>query len=309
MVEREMQELLWRYPERFLNEPLKQFAWETSSSVGRADLVIEDRHGRLLIIEVKRGKLPRGAIDQLLDYFGMMKHKFPDKAVELMVVANTIPSERRLTCESRDIECREISERRFRDVAVEVSYVFASEPKLPQDAPDTPVIPLSRQETSVQQARKDASSWAFSKAVDSTADAQDFLSRCDDVGKSFFSALFDAQKAVSNRTKITWKHQSGFSLQFYFDRVGFAPLVWGFPAKNRDGKGSRERLVRSIPVFTRASVGWRKAPEYLDYCTQFGRLDPDYRNHEKPYSALLPKLHRSDGSFSWRCEGVQGFQM
>jgi len=31
------------------------------------------------------------------------------------------------------------------------------------------------------------------------------LSRCDDVGKNFFSALFDAQKAVSNRTKIPWK--------------------------------------------------------------------------------------------------------
>ena len=58
MVEREMQELLWRYPERFLNEPLTQFAWETQSNVGRADLVFEDRHGRLLIIEVKRGKLP-----------------------------------------------------------------------------------------------------------------------------------------------------------------------------------------------------------------------------------------------------------
>jgi RecB family endonuclease NucS len=82
MVEREMQELLWRYPERFLNEPLKQFAWETSSSVGRADLVFEDRHGRLLIIEVKRGKLPREAIGQLLDYFGMMKQRFPDKPVD-----------------------------------------------------------------------------------------------------------------------------------------------------------------------------------------------------------------------------------
>jgi hypothetical protein len=49
MVEREMQELLWRYPQRLLNEPLKQFAWETSSSVGRADLVFEDRERRLLI--------------------------------------------------------------------------------------------------------------------------------------------------------------------------------------------------------------------------------------------------------------------
>jgi len=50
--------------------------------------VFEDRHGRLLIIEVKHGKLPRGAIDQLLDYFGMMKQRFPNRPVELMVVAN-----------------------------------------------------------------------------------------------------------------------------------------------------------------------------------------------------------------------------
>jgi ABC-type transporter Mla MlaB component len=88
MVEREMQELLWLYPERFLNEPLKQFAWEESSDIGRADLVFEDRHGRLLIIEVKRGKLPRGAIDQLLDYFGMMKQR-QDKERKLMLSLET----------------------------------------------------------------------------------------------------------------------------------------------------------------------------------------------------------------------------
>ena len=55
--------------------------------VGRTDLVFEDRHGRLLIVEVKRGKLPRGAIDQILDYFGMMKRKYPHRGVEMMVVA------------------------------------------------------------------------------------------------------------------------------------------------------------------------------------------------------------------------------
>jgi Endonuclease NucS C-terminal domain len=127
MLEREMQELLWRYSDKLLNEPLKQVAWETSSGVGRADLVFEDRHGRLLIVEVKRGKLPRGAIDQLLDYFGMLKQRNPDRSVELMVVANVIPSERRLACESRDIECREISEKKFREVAEEVGFVFTSE--------------------------------------------------------------------------------------------------------------------------------------------------------------------------------------
>ena len=138
MIEREMQELLWLYPERFLNEPLKQVAWEPPSAVGRADLVFEDRHGRLLVIEVKHGKLPRGAIDQLLDYFGMMKQRFPDKPVELMVVASVIPAERRLTCESRDIECREISERMSRDVAPESSVrAFASEVNGTQAATET----------------------------------------------------------------------------------------------------------------------------------------------------------------------------
>jgi RecB family endonuclease NucS len=62
---------------------LQQFAWEASSSVGRADLVFEDRLGRLLIIEVKLGKLKRDAIGQLYDYFGMMKVKYPKKAVVL----------------------------------------------------------------------------------------------------------------------------------------------------------------------------------------------------------------------------------
>jgi hypothetical protein len=127
MVEREMQELLWRYPERLLNEKLSKVSWESSGEVGRADLVFEDPYGRLLIVEVKRGILPRGAIGQLLDYFGMIKVKYPDKAVEMMAVANVIPSERRVACETYNIDSVEISEKKFRDLAAEVNYVFASE--------------------------------------------------------------------------------------------------------------------------------------------------------------------------------------
>ena len=58
----------------------------------------------------------------------------------------------------------------------------------------------------------------------------------------------------SNQTKITWKHESGFSLQFYFHRIGFAPLVWGFPAKTRDGKSSRQRLDFPFDFSLRAGV-------------------------------------------------------
>jgi Endonuclease NucS len=127
MLEREMEDLLWSHPEKFLNEPLTQFRRQPISQVGRADLVFKDRLGRLLIVEIKKGKLERGAINQLVDYFGMLKLQFPDTAVELMVIANSIPEERQLACHKHDIECRIISEKKYRDVAAEVGYEFVSE--------------------------------------------------------------------------------------------------------------------------------------------------------------------------------------
>ncbi len=144
MIEKEMEDLLWDHPEKFLNESLKQFKRQPSSRVGRADLIFEDKLGRLLVVELKRGTLPRGAIEQLHDYFGMMKKMFPEKPVELMVVANRIPEERRLACEKLDIDWQEISEKKFRDVASEVGYDFESERRLePQMSTDQ--IAVSRQ--------------------------------------------------------------------------------------------------------------------------------------------------------------------
>jgi len=127
MTESEMEDLLWEHSEKLLSEHLIKFERQKSSSVGRSDIIFKDRIGRFLIIELKRGRLKRGAIPQLLDYYGMMKDRFPGEVVELMVVANQIPRERRLACEKYDIEVREISEKRFRDVASEVNYTFDSE--------------------------------------------------------------------------------------------------------------------------------------------------------------------------------------
>jgi hypothetical protein len=135
MMEREMEDLLWDHPEKLLGEQLSRFERQAGSGVGRADLIFIDRLGRFLVVEVKRGKLQRGAIDQLYDYYGVMKRRFPDKVVELMVVANQIPDERRLACDRWDIETREISDKRFRDVASEVGYTFASE-NSPRDKSD-----------------------------------------------------------------------------------------------------------------------------------------------------------------------------
>jgi Endonuclease NucS len=104
---------------------------QPTSSVGRADLIFLDRIGRLLVIELKRDTLERGAVGQLVDYFGMLKSRFPDKSVELIIVANRIPPERRLACEQYHIEAIEIPQKTFRDVAEEVGYVFTSEANRP----------------------------------------------------------------------------------------------------------------------------------------------------------------------------------
>jgi hypothetical protein len=127
MTEREMEDLVWGHPEKFLNEPLKQFQRQPASAVGRADLIFLDRIGRLVVIELKRDTLERGAVPQIIDYFGMLKSRFPDKSVELMIIANRIPPERRLASEQFHIEAVEISQKKFRDVAEEVGYVFGSE--------------------------------------------------------------------------------------------------------------------------------------------------------------------------------------
>ena len=109
MTESEMEYLLWEHPEKLIGEQLTKFKRQQTSAVGRSDLIFKDSIGRFLVVEIKRGTLRRGAIPQLLDYYGMMKRRFPNEVVELMVIANEIPKERRLACEQYNIEPREIS--------------------------------------------------------------------------------------------------------------------------------------------------------------------------------------------------------
>src|SRR5439155_318059 len=40
----------------------------------------------------------------------------------------------------------------------------------------------------------------------------------------------------------TWNHESGFSMQFCFPRLGFVPFVWGFPGSYQDGRPRKQRL-------------------------------------------------------------------
>ncbi len=132
MTEREMEDLLWDHPEKLLNEPLQKFERQPVSAIGRPDLIFVDRIGRLIVVELKRDTLQRAAIPQIVDYFGLVKSRFPDRVVELIVIANQIPPERRTSCAQYNIDAIEIPQKKFRDVAQEVGYVFESETAEPQ---------------------------------------------------------------------------------------------------------------------------------------------------------------------------------
>jgi len=183
MTEKEMEDLLWQYPERFFNEPLKQFERQMLTGIGRPDIVFADQFGRLLIVEVKKGTLERAAIGQLLDYFGAVKLRHPDRPVEMIVVANAVPPERKLACEQYHIECREIPEFKFRAVAAEVGYSFKSESKEePAVTPDiAQALPASSKVRSLAkpEIRKDWEQANFSDALSVVDECFEILQEID----------------------------------------------------------------------------------------------------------------------------------
>lgn len=194
MTEREMEDLVWEHPEKFLNEPLERFQRQPASSVGQPDLIFLDRIGRVLVIELKRGTLERGAVPQIVDYFGMLKSRFPDKSVELMIIANSIPPERRVSCEQFNIEAVEIPQKKFRDVAEEIGYVFRSE-----TANATPSSPVDRLpiESELPAAKTPANRDDFLYAPSKTEKGWYFWKSKN--GRGYFLAFVNARGSCSMR--------------------------------------------------------------------------------------------------------------
>jgi hypothetical protein len=130
VTEREMEDLLWNYSERLLGEPLSQFRRQPAFDVGRPDLIFETRAGQLLIVEIKKGTVEREVIGQVLDYFGALKQEFPQRSIEVMVIANFVPPERRKALEHLNVGWREIPLKQFRTVARAAGYRIESEKSL-----------------------------------------------------------------------------------------------------------------------------------------------------------------------------------
>jgi hypothetical protein len=113
MTEKLMEDAIAQNPEKYLEQGL--ILVERQYRIGSYifDLLFQDRHGAKLIVELQKGTLDRNHTYKILDYYDEYKTQNPDQFVELMVIANRIPRERRERLSSQGISFKEIPESDF----------------------------------------------------------------------------------------------------------------------------------------------------------------------------------------------------
>jgi hypothetical protein len=108
-------------PEKYLNEKgLKLLARQYRIGSYIFDLLFEDRHGGKLIVELQKGTLDRTHTYKILDYYHEYKEKNPRDFIDVMVVANVIPPERKRRLSDLAIDYREIPVGAILDSCVEI---------------------------------------------------------------------------------------------------------------------------------------------------------------------------------------------
>ncbi len=130
MLEKDIENLIAQHPQEFFpKEELTLKGQQVRISGRILDILFEDKHGRLIVVEVKRGILGREAAGQIIEYYGLLKQAYPGKVVELVLCANVIPKERSLFLENTGIECVELGLHKILEIAKQYGYKFLDDEK------------------------------------------------------------------------------------------------------------------------------------------------------------------------------------
>lgn len=130
LSEKMMEDAVSAEPEKYLGEEgLMLVARQFSIGSYIFDLLFEDRRGARLIVELQKGTLDRNHTYKILDYYDEYKDKNPSDFIELIVIANRIPYERRRRLESLGISWKEIPESEFCG-QIDMSIVSGSEAEM-----------------------------------------------------------------------------------------------------------------------------------------------------------------------------------
>ena len=109
LTEKIMEDAICNNPEKYLGEKgLKFISQQFRIGTYIFDLVFEDRHGAKVIVEVQKGTLDRKHTYKILDYYHEYKEKNPQEFIELMVIANSIPQERKKRLSAWGVTFKEI---------------------------------------------------------------------------------------------------------------------------------------------------------------------------------------------------------
>ena len=109
-----MENEIAKNPEKYIGEKdLTLISRQYTIGNYRFDLLFEDRHGSKLIVELQYGTLDRTHTYKILDYVYEYKRSHPGEFIEVMIIANKIPRERRDRLNDWGIPFKEIPESEF----------------------------------------------------------------------------------------------------------------------------------------------------------------------------------------------------
>lgn len=136
MKEKIMQELIIHFPSDILEEAgLTYLQREVKTGNNRLDLIFLDRRGRHVLVEVQSGSLDTKHIDRHIDYSEGYLEGHPTVDILILYVANYIDIHRKNFLQRRGYEYKEISETKFREVALAHGASLDMGLELPEKSP------------------------------------------------------------------------------------------------------------------------------------------------------------------------------
>jgi hypothetical protein len=138
--EKRMEDAIISDPQKYIDEKgLKIIARQYHIGKYIFDLLFEDRHGGKLLVELQDGTLDRNHTYKILDYYYEYKNAHPGEFIDLMVIANNIPPERKKRLADLGIAFKEIQKSEFSQEPIINSSLMVVEkapaPKVPDGRP------------------------------------------------------------------------------------------------------------------------------------------------------------------------------
>lgn len=254
--EKEMEDQIAQDPIRFLGESgLSLVARQLHIDRYIFDLLFQDRHGAKLIVEIQKGTLDRNHTYKILDYYDQYKEENPTEFIEVMVIANCIPAERKKRLQALGVDFREIPEQEFLKHSTATSNNLANEAAMPDSNTAIPVpdakSPPSKKGEHRSYSFRSLGPSAFVKAVRKSISSLPISNRFKLGGESSLTAEF-----VAVTKAIEHKFGAGLVAQIWMERPKNRKAACKFEIayeiptlSDHDSKALRERIAGSMRTY------------------------------------------------------------